>query len=77
MIDDRTHTTRFRNCDWIVAWDEDARSHVYLRDADFVIRGNASRMLAKATRVRSMREVDGRRMMIIPGFVRCPQPSRP
>ena len=39
MIDDSTHTTRFRNCDWIVAWDEAARSHVYLRNADFVIRG--------------------------------------
>jgi len=69
MTDDSTHTTRFRNCDWIVAWDEDAGSHVYLRDADFVIRGNAIAHVGKAYEGSVDREVDGRRMMIIPGFV--------
>ncbi len=35
-----THITLFRNCDWVVAWDEGLGSQVYLRNADFVIRGN-------------------------------------
>jgi 5-methylthioadenosine/S-adenosylhomocysteine deaminase len=39
MTDAVAKTTLFRNCDWIVAWDEAEKSHVYLRNADFVIRG--------------------------------------
>ena len=33
MTDTDARTTLFRKCEWIVAWDEETRSHVYLRDA--------------------------------------------
>src|SRR3954466_5727508 len=69
MTDDTAKTTRFRNCDWIVAWDENAHSHVYLRNADFVICGNEIVYIGAGYEGSADREVDGRRMMIMPGFV--------
>lgn len=65
----RPLTTVFRGCDWIVAWDEAARTHVYRRGADFAIRGQDVLHVGKDYDGPADREVDGRDMMIMPGFV--------
>ncbi|MCA0401913.1 MAG: amidohydrolase family protein [Proteobacteria bacterium] len=62
-------TTLFRNCDWLVAWDAKAKTHVYLRDADFVIRGKDIVHVGKNYAGGADVEVDARDMMIMPGFV--------
>ena len=69
MISVVAKTTLFRNCDWIVAWDEAARSHVYLRNKDFVIRGSDIVHIGEGYSDPIDAEVDASRMMIIPGFV--------
>lgn len=62
-------TTVFRNCDWVVAWDPQAKSHVYLRDADFAIQGKNVIHVGKGFAGKADVEIDGRKIMIIPGLV--------
>src|SRR5919112_1158534 len=62
-------TTLFKNCDWVVAWDGTAQSHVYLRNADFVVRGADIVHVGEGYSGPVDAEIDARRMMIIPGFV--------
>ncbi len=38
-VTEATGATLYRNCDWIVAWDAEAGSHVYLRNADLAFSG--------------------------------------
>ena len=61
--------TVFRNCDWLVAWDEAAKSHVYLRGADFAFSGHDIVHVGKGYDGPVAQEIDARDLMIIPGFV--------
>lgn len=62
-------TTLFRGCDWIVAWDADRQSHVYLRDADLAFSGNEIVHVGPSYAGAADRTVDGRGKMLMPGFV--------
>jgi 5-methylthioadenosine/S-adenosylhomocysteine deaminase len=61
--------TVFRNCDWLVAWDQAAKSHVYLRGADFAFSGQDIVHVGKGYDGPATQEIDARDRMIIPGFV--------
>ena len=61
--------TVFRDCDWLVAWDAQAGTHVYLRGADFAIRGKDIIHVGKGYAGAAEREIDARRLMLMPGFV--------
>src|SRR4051812_39129831 len=69
MSSNSQFTTLFRSCDWLVAWDEDVKSHCYRRHVDFVIRGNEIVHIGAGYAGHVDREVDASHMMIIPGFV--------
>jgi cytosine/adenosine deaminase-related metal-dependent hydrolase len=61
--------TLFRGCDWIVAYDEEAKSHRYLQGADFAIRGKDVVHVGKGFAGTADTIVDGKGLMLIPGFV--------
>ena len=70
MTDDtKQDVTLFRSCDWLVGWDAQAKSHVYLRDVDFAVRGDAIAHVGKGYEGEADHVVDARRKMIMPGFV--------
>ncbi|NQW08381.1 MAG: amidohydrolase family protein [Alphaproteobacteria bacterium] len=62
-------TTVIRDCAWIVAWDAEAGSHVYLRGGDVAF--DESIILAVGGRWDrpAEREIDGRARMVMPGLV--------
>lgn len=62
-------TTVFRNCDWIVAWDEAEETHVYLRGADLAFQGDRITHVGKGYAGTADVEVDGSSLMLMPGFV--------
>ena len=59
----------FRGCDWIVAWDATAGSHCYLRGADLAVSGRDIAFVGKGYDGPVGTELDGRGLMLIPGFV--------
>lgn len=61
--------TVFRNCDWLVAWDQAAKSHVYLRRADFAFCGRDIVHVGKGYGGPVAQEIDASDRMIIPGFI--------
>ena len=70
-------SVRFQNAAWIVAWDQAAGRHVYLRDADLVIEndriayiGRMAPQTAPHLAPRKADEViDGSGLMVIPGLI--------
>ena len=64
-----TRTTRFRALDFAVAWDESEQRHVYLENADLVIRGNEIVHVGPDFAGPIDTEVAGAGFMAIPGFV--------
>ncbi|GJD53040.1 8-oxoguanine deaminase [Methylobacterium crusticola] len=61
--------TVYRGCDWIVAWDAAARSHVYLQGADLAFAGRDLTFVGKGYDGPAGTEIEGRGLMLIPGFV--------
>ena len=61
--------TVFRGCDWLVAWDAAAKTHVYMRDADFAFQGNEIIHVGKGYSGEFDTEISGKGRMIMPGFV--------
>lgn len=57
------------NADWIVAWDDKAERHVYLRDADVAFRGGELISVGGKYDGETAHEIDGRRLMVMPGLV--------
>ena len=64
-----TGTTVIRRADWVVGWDADAGSHVYLRDADVAFRDSAIVAVGGRNDGASDTEIDGRRLIVMPGLV--------
>ena len=62
-------TTVVRAADWIVAWDEAERSHVYLETADLAFRDGEMIFVGKGYEGPADRTIDGRGRMAVPGFV--------
>lgn len=72
MAEAAPSTTRIKNASWVVAWDGEVNSHVYLRDADVEFSGNTITQVGKpkpGAGSAAMREIDGRGMMVMPGFI--------
>ncbi|KAA2244060.1 amidohydrolase family protein [Salinarimonas soli] len=62
-------TTVFRNCDWLVAWDEAERTQVYLRGADLAFSGDRITHVGKGFDGKADAEIDAGGLMLLPGFV--------
>lgn len=62
-----TERTVFRNACWLVAWERNG--HVYGRDTDLVIEGNAIVFVGEGYDGSFDHEVDARGKMILPGFI--------
>ncbi|QIE56700.1 amidohydrolase family protein [Pikeienuella piscinae] len=61
-----------RSADWVVAWDEAARGHTYLRNADVLLEGDRIAEIGSALdgeAVSGAEIVDGRNFMVMPGLV--------
>ncbi|TDQ67073.1 cytosine/adenosine deaminase-related metal-dependent hydrolase [Maritalea mobilis] len=58
-----------RNIDWLVAWDEAAQKHYYLRNGDLAYKGNEICYIGKSYDGHADSEIDGRNFMVMPGFV--------
>jgi cytosine/adenosine deaminase-related metal-dependent hydrolase len=62
-------TTLLKSVAWLVAWDADAGSHVYLRDADLAFSGNTIIHVGRGYLGQAERVIDGRDRLVIPGLV--------
>ncbi|OZI37423.1 N-ethylammeline chlorohydrolase [Bordetella genomosp. 10] len=62
-------TLHFKNLSMVLAWDADAGSHVYLADADLVIRGNEIVHVGPAYAGPADQVIDGRGRMAMPGLI--------
>jgi len=62
-------TTVFRNLDWIVGWDADAREHIYLNGGDLAFKGNALVHVGGRYAGRADTERDGKGLMAMPGLI--------
>jgi cytosine/adenosine deaminase-related metal-dependent hydrolase len=69
MPSEQKKTTAFRRCDWLVAWDPQAQTHVYMRDADLVIQDDRIIHVGGRFEGATDVEIDASRYMLIPGFV--------
>ena len=63
--------TIVRNAAWIVAWDEEAQTHVYRRDTDLTVAGETIAAVGQAPAAGDSDavEIDGRGFAILPRFV--------
>ena len=61
--------TLIRKADYVIAWDESAGGHCYLRDADVVFDGNLFTFVGHDYTGDAARTIDGGGLMVMPGFV--------
>ena len=66
---EQTGPTVYRGCDWIIGWDAEAKSHVYLPGADLAFSGRAVTFVGRGFDGPAGQEIDGRGLMLMPGFV--------
>lgn len=59
----------YSNVDWIVAWDENLKSHTYIRDGDLVFDGNRITHVGTGYDGPADRVVDGKGVCLMPGLV--------
>lgn len=64
-----SETTCIRDVDWLIAWEETAGRHVYLRDADLAFRGDRIVHVGGRYDGPAEREIDGRDRVVMPGLV--------
>lgn len=64
-----TKISIIRKIDWLVAWDETAQKHYYLRNGDLAFKGNEICFVGKNYDGHADVELDGRNFMVMPGFV--------
>lgn len=62
-------TTHISNADWIVAWNETAERHEYLRHCDLVFSGNTITFIGKGWGGKADTVVDGKGLCLVPGLV--------
>ncbi len=61
--------TRIKEADWIIAWDDQADRHIFLRHADVVFTGNSITHVGADYDGDADIEIDGRGLMVMPGLV--------
>ena len=64
-----TETTVIRKACWVVAWDEEAGEHRYLRHADVAFTGNEIVHVGASYGGEATNEIDGARLCVMPGLV--------
>jgi 5-methylthioadenosine/S-adenosylhomocysteine deaminase len=62
-------TTVVRRAKWVIAWDDDAASHVFLRDADVAFRGERIVHVGPGYDGPADAEISGSGLMVMPGLV--------
>ncbi len=62
-------TTVVRRAAWLVAWDQAAQRHAYLRDADLAFTDDRIVHVGPDYEGTADREIDGRHAFVLPGFV--------
>jgi 5-methylthioadenosine/S-adenosylhomocysteine deaminase len=62
-------TTVIRNADWVIAWDESAKRHVYRRGLDIAFKDGSIDFVGKTFAGAADIAVDGRDAMVMPGLV--------
>ena len=62
-------TTVIRNADWVVAWDRNARRHVYRRGVDVAFADDRIAFVGRGYAGAADREIDGRDRMVLPGLI--------
>jgi len=74
-----TSTTCIRRAAWLVAWDETAACHRYLRDADLAFRDDRIDYVGPRYRGHCDEEIDGAGRLVLPGLVNihCHPTSQP
>ena len=61
--------TCIRNIDWLIAWDDEAGEHRYLRDADLAFEGDTILQVGGRFTGEAQETIDGRSLMVMPGLV--------
>ncbi|HLI11082.1 MAG TPA: amidohydrolase family protein [Alphaproteobacteria bacterium] len=64
-----TENTLIRNAAWVIAWDEVLQRHYYLKDADVAFAGNTLSFVGRNYAGPAAREIDGRRLCVMPGLI--------
>ena len=64
-----TETTVIRAADWIVAWDQPAESHAYLKGGDVAFQGNRITYVGPRYHGAFGTEIDGAGLMVLPGLI--------
>lgn len=62
-------TTVIRNAAWIIAWNADTQSHIFLHDGDVAFSGDRIIQVGGRFDGEATREIDGRNRLVSPGFV--------
>lgn len=62
-------TTCIRDIDWLVAWNADEGGHEYRRGLDLAFTGNTVTFVGQRFAGPADTEIDGRRLMVMPGLV--------
>ncbi|PSM15777.1 amidohydrolase family protein [Nitratireductor sp. StC3] len=62
-------TVCVRSAAWIVAWSDELRSHIFLRDQDFAFSGDRIVQVGGTYDEPGAREIDGRGVMVVPGLI--------
>ena len=62
-------TTVIRRAAWVIAWDEDMKTHTYLKDADLVFSGSRITFIGQDYSGPFDQEISGSGRMIMPGLI--------
>jgi len=62
-------TTRIREADWVIAWDDQAERQIFLRQADVVFSGDSLTHVGAGHDGDADVEIDGGGLMVMPGLV--------
>ncbi len=63
------HTTVIRKAAWIIAWDEDTKTHTYLTDADLAFCGSWITFVGQDYPGPFDNEIPGKGLMVMPGLI--------
>jgi len=64
-----TETTVIRKAAWIIAWDEKAKSHIYLKNADLVFSDSLITFVGQDYSGPFNHEIEGKGRMVMPGLI--------
>lgn len=69
MASNKADVICIRDADWVVAWNADKGTHVYLRNADVAFGKEGILHIGRAYGGEFAEEIDGRNLMVMPGLI--------